>query len=103
MAEFSTEVERNGTWSVLRVRGEVNRGAAGPLRAAWAEAMPDAETIVLDFTDMRYLNSSGIAVIVGLLADARVANVAVRARGLDEHYRHVFEITRIADLMQMED
>lgn len=102
MAEFSAEVERNGTWSLLRLRGEVNRGAADPLRAAWAEAAPDVETVVLDFTHMRYLNSSGIAVIVGLLADARMANITVVARGLDDHFRHVFEITRIADLMQLE-
>lgn len=103
MGDFSTDVMRNGARSVLRLHGEVNRGAAEPLRTAWAEAATDADTVVLDFSGMSYLNSSGIAVIVGLLADARVDNITVRARGLDDHYRHVFELTRISDLMELED
>jgi len=46
-----------------------------------------------------YINSTGIAVIVGLLARARAAGIEVRAYGLTAHYREIFEITRLADFM----
>lgn len=103
MSDLATSVTRDGHQSTVAITGEVNRSAAAPLQAAWAEATSEASTVVIDFREMSYLNSSGIAVLVGLLADARVNGVVVIARGLDDHFRHVFEITRISDLMQMEN
>ena len=46
-----------------------------------------------------YINSTGIALIVGLLGRARADGVAVRACGLSDHYREIFEITRLSDFM----
>ena len=102
MPDLNATVEHADGRAVLVLDGEVNRSASGPLRAAWAEATADGTDVVIDFARMAYLNSSGIAVLVGLLADARVQGITVAARSLDDHFRHVFEITRIADLMQME-
>jgi anti-anti-sigma factor len=60
-------------------------------------------SIVLDFTDVDYINSTGIAVIVGILARARAAGRPIRAYGLSDHYREIFSITRIADFMAIYD
>ena len=56
-------------------------------------------TVVLNFEDVEYINSTGIALIVGLLAQARAQRVQISACGLSEHYREIFEITRLADFM----
>jgi len=42
-------------------------------------------------------------VIVGLLARARRNGQSLAARGLTEHYRQIFEITRLADFMTILD
>jgi len=55
--------------------------------------------VILNFESAGYINSTGIAVIVGLLARARAAGIEVRAYGLTPHYREIFEITRLADFM----
>lgn len=102
MAELTTTVTDAGGDAVIALAGEVNRNAAEPLKHAWAEATGTNDRVVIDFAGMTYLNSSGIAVLVGLLADARLHGRTVTARGLDDHFRHVFEITRIADLMTLE-
>ena len=39
---------------------------------------------------------------MGLLGRARAAGVAVAARGLTDHYREIFEITRLSDFMTIE-
>ena len=57
----------------------------------------------LDFKGVPYINSTGIAVIVGLLARARRNGQKLGARGLSEHYRQIFEITRLADFMTILD
>jgi hypothetical protein len=40
---------------------------------------------------------------VGLLAQARTGRVEVRAFGLSDHYREIFEITRLSDFMTIAD
>jgi anti-anti-sigma factor len=52
---------------------------------------------------MTYMNSTGIALVVSLLAEARKKQIEVRACGLTDHYRHIFEVTRLADFMPMFD
>ena len=42
---------------------------------------------------------TGIAIIVGMLARARADGHIVRAFGLSDHYREIFEITRLSDFM----
>ena len=41
--------------------------------------------------------------IVGVLAKARAAGRDVRAFGLTDHYRQIFQITKIADFMAIYD
>ena len=48
-----------------------------------------------------YINSTGIALVVRLLADARRDGRTVRAIGLTEHYREIFRITRLSDFMEI--
>ena len=50
-----------------------------------------------------YINSTGIALIVRLLAEARRDRREVRAVGLSDHYREIFRITRLSDFMTIED
>ena len=58
---------------------------------------------MLDFAAVDYINSTGIALIVGLLAEARKTGQEVQARGLAEHYREIFRITRLSDFMTILD
>ena len=41
--------------------------------------------------------------IVWLLAQARKNGIEVKAFGLSDHYREIFEITRLADFMTISD
>jgi anti-anti-sigma factor len=101
-AELKTRVlEEDGT-PVIELIGDVDRDAEGPLGAAYAE-LEHAGVVVLDFSNVSYINSTGIAVIVGLLAQARKDGQSLQARGLSDHYRRIFEITRLADFMTIID
>ena len=86
--------------ATIVLHGDIDRGAESDVTAAYDTAKETASgTMTLDFADVTYINSTGIAVIVGLLAKARKDGLAVDAYGLNEHYRHVFQITRLADFM----
>ena len=87
----------------LALSGRVDRDAEDGLLAAFSDAVAAGATrVVLDFHEATYINSSGLAAIVALLADARSRGITVAARGLTDHYRHLFEITRLTDLVEVE-
>ncbi len=99
-SDLPTEVRRREHVAVIDLMGDVNAGAEESLNAAWDEATlggPDA--VVLNFEGAGYINSTGIALIVGLLARARAHTIPIRAYGLSPHYREIFEITRLADFL----
>jgi anti-sigma B factor antagonist len=83
---------------VIELSGEIDGGAQETLADAYAAA-PHGGRLLLDFAAVDYINSTGIALLVGLLARARAEHREVAAAGLSRHYREIFEITRIADFM----
>ena len=86
--------------AVVDLRGEIDGRAQDALKAAYADAARrDPRRIRLDFAGVGYINSTGIALIVGLLSQARKASRRLMACGLSDHYVEIFHITRLADFM----
>ena len=100
--EFAATVRHDGDVAVLDLHGEISAAAEAGLLAAYDEVSGDG-VVVLDFADVAYINSTGIALIVGILAAARRSGQEVRARGLAAHYREIFRITRLSDFMTILD
>ena len=51
--------------------------------------------VVLNFSELEYMNSGGIGLLVTLLVRANRAKQKLLAFGLNEHYRQIFELTRL--------
>lgn len=99
---FSVRISPGDDATHLALAGRVDRDAEVELLAAWEAAVATgSRRVVLDLTETSYINSSGLAAIVALLADARGRDVTVAAHGLTPHYRHLFEITRLTDLVEV--
>ncbi len=97
---FEAQRRTSGDLVVLDLRGEVDGQADEALNAAYDEAIaPNPKRVLLNFEGVSYINSTGIALIVGLLAEARRSDRAILACGLTEHYKEIFEITRISDFI----
>ena len=101
-AELKARVRDEAGTAVIELAGDVDRDAEAALDAAYSQ-VEQAKSVVIDFRGVPYINSTGIAVIVGLLARARRNGQTLGARGLTEHYRQIFEITRLADFMTILD
>jgi anti-sigma B factor antagonist len=81
---------------VIAVRGDVTAGSEDALMDAYtraAEGSPKA--ILLDFSGLEYMNSGGIGLLVTLLVRANRAKQRLLACGLNDHYRQIFELTRL--------
>ena len=86
----------------LRMHGDLDSRAEETLLSAYADVdRLGTHRLTLDFTDVGYINSTGIALVVRLLSDARRDDRLVRAVGLSPHYREIFRITRLSDFMDI--
>ena len=102
--ECEVTVRHRDGFAVLDLSGDVNAAAEDVLNTGYEDAATDGTSeIALNFGNVDYINSTGIALIVGLLARARKSGIKVRAFGLSDHYRGIFEITRLSDFMTITD
>ena len=84
------------------MHGEINARAEDALDVAYSEATKnDAQSVLLNFRDVGYIDSTGIALIVTLLAQSRSTAFRVLASGLSDHFQEIFRITRITDFMSI--
>ena len=97
---FRVEVRRRDSLSVLDLFGDIDGFADAALDAAYSQAETHGTpAIMLNFSQVGCINSTGIALIVGLLARARKNQRRLVTSGLSEHYREIFNITRLSDFM----
>lgn len=81
---------------IIDVRGELTAFAEDELMFAYNRASEDgARSIILNFDELSYMSSSGIGLLVTLLIRAQRQQQRLLACGLTDHYRHIFELTRL--------
>jgi anti-sigma B factor antagonist len=86
----------NSNVAVLDIRGEVTAAAEGALMDAYTQASNgNTRAIVLNFSGLEYMNSSGIGLLVTLLIRVNRQKQKLFACGLSDHYRQIFELTRL--------
>lgn len=92
------------TMCVIDISGDVTAASEEVLVSAYADATGrGARAIVLSFTGLEYMNSGGIGLLVMLLVRAQRNHQSVFAFGLSEHYRQIFELTRLDEAVGIHD
>jgi anti-sigma B factor antagonist len=94
----------NNTVSIIDIKGEISAFAEDPLMEAYAEAnTPSTRSIILNFGGLEYMNSSGIGLLVTLLIRVNRQKQRLLAYGLSDHYKHIFELTRLNEAIGIYD
>ena len=82
--------------TVLRFEGDIASTSKEAVLGTY-QALPKAtvKLILLDFTKVDYINSSGIALVIQLLIEASNSGQKVYAYGLSAHFVKVFTMVGI--------
>jgi anti-sigma B factor antagonist len=92
------------TTSVLDVKGDITAESESALMDAYNKASNDSTTaVVLNFSGLQYMNSGGIGLLVTLLVRANRQKQKLLAYGLTEHYKQIFELTRLDEAIEIFD
>jgi len=101
-ATVQAQVRESDGVAIVDLHGEIDNLAEQTLNAAYADATKNKPAkILLNFKNVQYINSTGIALIVGMMAQARKSGIKFLAAGLSEHYMEIFRITRLSDFMSI--
>jgi anti-anti-sigma factor len=85
---------------VLAVSGRITIDSAPDLRTLLLQhlAIPNCESLTLDFSDVVYVDTSALAVALEVLKAAGRLKKAFHLSGLRERPRYLFEATRLLHL-----
>ena len=83
--------------TVIDLRGEVTTFAEEAINAAYRDASEaGARNILLNFAGVDYLNSAGIAIVIGILTETRKREQRLLLAGLTPHYEKVLSMMGVA-------
>ena len=103
MSTFEVRRPVRGT-AVIDISGDVTPDAESALMDAYATATEDAPAaVVLNFSDLEYMNSGGIGLLVTLLVRAQRSHQHLLACGLSDHYRQILALTRLDEAIAVHD
>lgn len=93
--------ERDGT-QIIELIGDVTAETGQMVEYAYQKISDEGGTnIVLSFNNENYLNSGGIAFLIGIAAESKGKGQTIRAAGLSEHFHKIFDmmgLTRYVEL-----
>ncbi len=96
--------EVSETTRVIDIRGDITAQSEDVLMDAYGRANGDGvRAVVLNFTGLDYMNSGGIGLLVTVLVRAQRQRQRVLAYGLSDHYRQIFELTRLDEAVGIHD
>lgn len=96
-SNLTTEVRKpEQNIGIIDIHGDVTGFAENALMDAFAQASNGSTTtILLNFSGLDYMNSSGIGLLVTLLIRTQRQNQSLLAYGLSDHYQEIFKLTRL--------
>src|ERR1700751_5010858 len=82
--------------SILAFSGDISSASKDAILAAYHNVNGSTPKILLDFTSIDYINSSGIAIIIQMLLEAsKSGSGTIGIFGLSSHFQKVFTMVGI--------
>lgn len=98
--QFKAIVRQQATVAIIDLHGDLDDFAEAALNRAYNEAVDQGvQAILLDFSRVDYINSTGIVLLVELLTQARKTQRRLLACGLNDHYQEIFRIAHLPDFI----
>jgi anti-anti-sigma factor len=88
--------------AIIELHGEINAASEETLNNTYAQVIAlNPLAILINLGGVDYITSTGMALLVSLLAQARQEKRTLAACSLNDHYKEVFKITRMTDFMMI--
>lgn len=97
VAQRTAKAASGDSVAVISFSGDIASTSKDAMMAAYHELDPSTVKVLLDFTKVGYINSSGIAIIIQMLLEAHGAgHRTIGIFGLTPHFQKVFTMVGVA-------
>lgn len=97
--ELSFDVKVEGDQTVVRCTGRITFQTTQWLKNTVSPLISPGSIVVLDLTDVSYMDSSGLGAIVSLYVASKSAKSQLRLIHLNKRLRELFSISRLGEVM----
>ncbi len=94
-------VDRTGDAPVVRCSGRLVAGVNHRLYLEVSELIPTSQRIVLDFTDLSHMDSSGLGTLVRLYVSAKSAGCVLQLCHIGKSVRQLLGVTHLISVFQV--
>ncbi len=95
VSRLSVDVDRDGTTAVVRCGGKLVAGVNDFLYTEVSRLIPQHKRIVLDLTELAYMDSMGLGTIIRLYVSARSAGCSLELVNIGDRIRQLLGVTNL--------
>ncbi|MDD5195954.1 MAG: STAS domain-containing protein [Candidatus Omnitrophica bacterium] len=96
--------ERSNDILICILEGEININTSPDLRREFERIIRDNQKkVLIDFSNVPYIDSSGLATLIEMLQRLRKIGGSLRLANMSQKVKSVFEITKLAKLFEIAD
>ena len=91
--DVEISIRAKGDISIIDIKGDVTAVTGQPIEGAYKEvSMAGSKKILLCFGQGIYINSGGIAILIGMVSESRKKEQIIRIAGLSAHFQKIFDM-----------
>ncbi len=95
---LSVDVDRDGTTAVVRCGGKLVAGVSDFLYTEVHPLLPQCKRVVLDLTNLEYMDSMGLGTVIRLYTGAKMAGCELELVNIGKRVRELLGITHLLSL-----
>jgi anti-sigma B factor antagonist len=88
---------------IVDVAGQIDMGTSPALRKALLESLSGTQRLAINLTEVKYIDSSGIASLLEVLKDAQKSKKRIILFGLTASVLHVLQLTRLTGVFEIHE
>lgn len=100
ISELNLETTRTPEETIVRCSGKITLGSSAVLQTTVRVLIPQTKCVVLDLTDVSYMDSFGLGAIMGLYFSAKRQHCGLKLINLNQRLQELFRITKLAAVFE---
>jgi anti-sigma B factor antagonist len=100
LTELTLETVRTPEEIIIRCTGRITSGTSALLQSTVRSLIPETNCVVLDLTDVSYMDSSGLGAIIGVYLSAKRQHCGLKLIKMNQRLQELFRITKLAAVFE---
>jgi anti-sigma B factor antagonist len=98
--ELTFEIVKSSDETFVRCSGRIVSATAQDLRSTVRDLIPGTKKVVLDLTNVSYMDSSGLGALVSIYLTAKRQDCELKLIHLNQRLKELFRLTRLAPIFE---